>query len=104
MTQIRYHATTRSNHGFEAKTRKLKFVTVIIKYYNGELYWSHIVIVLSMFLIVFLSSLQLLWRDQETRTYLVRDIRQHPFFEMIDWPEVENGKSPPAFAPKPVSI
>lgn len=90
--------------GLQAKSRKLKYVTVRIKDYNGEFYWSHIVVVLTVFLIIFLSFLQLLWEDQETRAYMVRDIRRHPFFKTTDWDEVEKGTSPAAFTPQPVSI
>ncbi|XP_040182841.1 rhodopsin kinase GRK1-like [Rana temporaria] len=46
----------------------------------------------------------LLWENIDIRTYLVRDIRRHTFFEWTKWDEVEKGESPPAIIKKPVSI
>ncbi|XP_040197520.1 protein kinase C theta type-like [Rana temporaria] len=43
----------------------------------------------------------LLWENIDIRTYLVRDIRRHTFFEWFNWDEVEKRESPPAFKPKP---
>ncbi|XP_077349930.1 protein kinase C delta type-like [Lithobates pipiens] len=38
-----------------------------------------------------------LCKDQEKRMRLVSEIREHPFLQMVDWKETENGKSPPPF-------
>ncbi|XP_077341200.1 uncharacterized protein LOC143986668 [Lithobates pipiens] len=46
-------------------------------------------------LIIFHSSLQLLWKDQEERNHLVSDIRNNPFFKTIDWAELERKKAMP---------
>lgn len=64
----------------------------------------HIFIVLAVFLIIFHSSLQLLFKDQECRKVYVRNIRTHQFFTGIDWTELEAGETPSPLISGLVSI
>ncbi|XP_073457208.1 protein kinase C theta type-like [Aquarana catesbeiana] len=68
---------------------------------NGDLFTTAISEFKTCDIYLFELIAMLLWEESDTRTYLVRDIRRHPFFEWTDWAKVEKRTAPPAFAPKP---